>query len=66
MDCQSTFKKNILPFHFKRNAGWICPLVNSYQKCAVGCWAHKFVFEVEKLKTAIFYLTSKKKLLIEK
>ena len=68
MDCRSTFEDNILIFHLKRKAGWIFPLVNSYQKkCTVGGWVHKFVFEVEKIENCNFlsYL-KKKKLLIEK
>ena len=55
MDCQSTFKKDILIFHLKRNAGWLCPLIDSYQrKCAVGCWTHKFFFEVENIENCNF------------
>ena len=72
MDCRSTFKTNILIFYLKRNAGWICPLVDSYQRaCAFGCWVYKFVFKVEIklrlfLKSAIFYLTLKKKIVDRK
>ena len=55
MDCRSTFEDNILIFHLKRKAGWIFPLVDSYQKkCTVGGWVHKFVFEVEKIKKSNF------------
>ena len=72
MDCRSTFKTNILIFYLKRNAGWICPLVDSYQReCAFGCWVYKFVFKVEIklrlfLKSAISYLTLKKKIVDRK
>ena len=64
MDCRSTFEDNILIFHLKRKAGWIFPLVDSYQKkCTVGGWVHKFVFEVEKIENCNFlsYLKKKKK-----
>ena len=62
MDCQSTFQKNILIFHLKRNAGWICPLTNSFQKkCAISCWVHKFILDVEKIQNSGVFFMSKKK-----
>ena len=62
MGCRSIFETNILIFHLKRNAGWICPLVDSYQKkCAVGCLAHKFVFEVENIENCNFLSYFEKK-----
>ena len=62
MDCRYIFETNILIFHLKRNAGWICPLIDSYQKkCAVGCWAHKFVFEVENIEKCNFLAYFEKK-----
>ena len=67
-DCRSTFEKNILIFHLKKNAGWICPLGNSYQKkCKIGCWVHKFEFEIERIQSSHFFflILKKQNLLIE-
>ena len=62
MHCRSTFEKNILIFHLKRNTEWICPLVDSFwKKCTVGCWAHKFAFEVEKIENCNFLSYLEKK-----
>ena len=69
MDCCPTFNKNILIFHLKKNAGWICPLMNSYQKkCKIGCWAHKFVFEIERIQSSHFFtrILNKQNLLTER
>ena len=67
MDCRSTFEENMLIFHLKRNAGWICPLTNSFQKkCAIKCWVHKFVFEVDKIQNSGFLSYLKKKRLINR
>ena len=67
MNCRSSFEKNILIFHLKRNAGWICPLTNSFQKkCATKFWAHKFVFDVDKTQNSGFLLHLKKKRLIDR
>ena len=62
MDCQSTFEENMLI------AGWIFPLTNTFQKkCAISCWAHKFVLDIEKIQNSGFfsYLKKKKDFLIE-
>ena len=62
MDFQSTFEENLLIFHLKRNAGWICPLTNSFQKkCIISCWVDKFVFVVEKIQNSGFFSYLEKK-----
>ena len=67
MDCCSTFEGNMLIFHTKRNAGWICPLTNSFQKkCAISCWAHKFVLDIEKIQNSGFFSYLKEKRLINR
>ena len=67
MGCRSTFEKNILIFHLKKNAGWICPLVNSYQKkCEIGCWVHKFEFEIERIQSSHFFPYLKKTELVDR
>ena len=44
---------------------WICPLVNSYQKtCEIGCWAHRFVFEIERIQMSHFFLYLEKTKLV--
>ena len=67
MDCQSTSEENMLIFHFKRNAGQICPLTNSFQKkCAISCWPHKLVLDIEKIQNSGFFSYLKKKRLINR
>ena len=62
MDCHSTFEESILIFHMKKNLGWIWPLINSFQKkCTINCWAHKFVFDVEKIQNSGFFSNLEKK-----
>ena len=55
----------MLIFHLKRNAAWIGPLTNSFQKkCAITCWAHKFVLDIEKIQNSGFLSYLEKKRLI--
>ena len=67
MDCRSTFEENMLVFHLKRNAGWICPLTKSFQEnCTINCWAHKFALDIDKIQNSGFFsYLEKKDLLID-
>ena len=67
MDCHSTLEETILIFPMKKNVRYIFPLTNSFQKkCPIKCWAHKFVFKVEKIQSSGFFLVSRKKRLIDR
>ena len=63
----NNFQKKYFNFSFEKNTGWICPLVNSYQKkCEIGCWVHKFEFEIASIQSSHFFSYLKKTKLVDR